>query len=280
MFLKSLLSLASTLAISTSLLAGQSTPTLAGLNSTFTVSTDTQIPGAKLKPGQYNIHIVDDISDRMIVRIDSPTGKVGSTFLSILRTPLPGTSQPGVRSWTTAPHNSAALRGFTFDSGTVIEFVYPKADAAELAKLNSDEVVAVDYEASHLKSLTGLSDDEMREINLWLLSLTFTGPDDKTPAILAKKYLSPPTSTPAPALAQQNNTTNQPQLPTQVAQLETPQPLVSPARPVHQVHQAHVAATLPHTASDLPILWLVGLLSCLSALAIHLILRSSKLEAV
>jgi hypothetical protein len=239
------------------------------------VTRDTRIPGVTLKPGQYDLHIVDAVSDRMIVRVDSPTSKTRSVFLSILRTP-PGTSRPGILSWGAGPNKTPALRGFTFDAGPTIEFVYPKEEAAELAKLNSEEVVAVDYAASNLKSLTGLSEDEMREVNLWLLSLTSTGPADNTPAILAKKYVSP-SSSDQQVVAQKSDTATQAQPKTQVAELEKPESPTAASRPVHR---ARMPAALPHTASNLPILWLIGLLALVSSLAIHFVLRPSRLEAV
>ena len=48
--------------------------------SQFSVQENTQIPGATLKPGSYNIRIVDHLSDRMVLRVERD-GKAQSTFL-------------------------------------------------------------------------------------------------------------------------------------------------------------------------------------------------------
>ena len=55
--------------------------------SQFSVQENTQIPGATLKPGSYNIRIVDHLSDRMVLRVERD-GKAQATFLA-----LPGTGR-------------------------------------------------------------------------------------------------------------------------------------------------------------------------------------------
>ena len=76
--------------------------------------------------------------------------------------------------------------------------------------------------------LSGLSKDDMEIVSLWLLSATRVGPNDNAPTIKAEKYQQ-----------------------------------VATARPVHPVINQ-----LPHTASELPLLLLTGLLSLSGAAAL------------
>ena len=284
MYLRSIVSLTGIMAISASAFAATSPADLKGLTSTFSLSHSTQIPSETLKPGDYTIHIVDSFGDRLIVQIDSPANKEHTIFLAVVGFPTSRSAAPGAIDWSAGANHQQTLRGFSFGSGKVVEFVYPKPDAVQLAKLNDAQVVAVDYESEHLKSLTGLSPDEMKEINLWMLSLTTTGTDKKTPAILAQKYRlfdsdqpviahfpSSPSQQPAyvPPPAAAPTVAPEPQ----VARLEQPRPIrpaVAEQAP-RPTHRAPVIATLPHTASSLPLVALFGFFSLMAALLMRVV---------
>ncbi|RXH56088.1 hypothetical protein [Granulicella sibirica] len=292
MSLRSIVSLTGTLAISASLFAAPNPADLKGLNGTFTLDHSTQIPSETLKPGDYTIHIVDSFGDRLIVQIDSPTNKEHAIFLGVLGFPASRSSAPGIIDWSSGANHQQTLRGFSFGSGKVVEFVYPKPDAVQLAKLNDAQVVAVDYESEHLKSLNGLNPDELRAVNLWMLSLTTTGTDRKTPAILAERYRlinsdqpviarfpSSPSAQPAyvPPPAAAPPAAPEPQ----VARLEQPRP-IRPAfeeQAPSRAHRTPVISTLPHTASSLPLIALLGFFSLMAALVMRVV-RTMTRDAV
>lgn len=264
MTLKPMLCAAILLAVSTSLFAVGPGIDL-GSSSKFTVDRKTQIPGDTLKPGAYSIQVVDEIADRMIVRIDNPANNDHALFLAVASRGIGGTT-PGAVTWASSTNGMPALRGFTFSTGATVEFVYPKAEAAALAKINTAPVVAVDPESEGRAKLKSLSQDDMKVVNLWVLSLTTAGPDSKTPALVAQRYQDTKGAS-QPAMA----TTSQPTQPTQIAKLEQPlsQDEAPPAGPV-AAKRRHVVSVLPHTASMLPMIFLCGVISLVLALRVRM----------
>ena len=193
------------------------------LSGSFTVSQQTMIPGSTLQPGTYSIRVLDHLQDRYIVRVDGSGGSTHSTFIGVQDPQLKSVASTGAVPWGSAPEGNSALRGYSFGlSSPSLEFVYPKADAVALAKLNDSKVPAIDPASEGRPAeLSGLSKDDMEIVSLWLLSATRVGPNDNAPAIKAEKYQQ-----------------------------------VATARPVRPVINQ-----LPHTASELPLLLLTGLLS-------------------
>ncbi len=112
----------------------------AGTVSQFQVTDKTQVPGHQLKPGSYSITIVDQLNDRMVLRVNNSAGKEEATFIGLpagSRLPKQGGQGPIAM---TAKGSNKALRGFTFADGSVAEFVYPKEEAVALAKVNSTTI--------------------------------------------------------------------------------------------------------------------------------------------
>jgi hypothetical protein len=186
-----------------------------------------------LKPGAYTIRIVDHLTDRMIIEVDRD-GKEQATFLALPSSSLakPSTAGPMLLNG----GKTAAIRGFSFDSGTLAEFVYPKAEAVTLAKANNAKIPAVDPESEGRSPDPKLSAKDMREVNLWMLSPTIVGPGSGAPAIQAERYQ-------------------------QVASASTPAP--PPAQPRRQPKPLMTA--LPHTAGEGPLVALAGLFSLTAA---------------
>lgn len=204
----------------------------------FNVSQQTEVPGMTLQPGAYSIRVVDHLADRLIVRIDGPSGGTHSTFIGLPNTDLPKSSS-GIIAFDSGPDGGSAARGFSFPGGKTVEFVYPKADAVSLAKLNGTKVVAIDpaSEGRVVNSTSGLSKDDMEVVTLWTLSSTKVSPNDAAPAIKAARYQAPPSD--------------------QVAS-------VAPAR-----KPKPVIARLPHTGSSLPLIALLMVFSLLGALGLR-----------
>jgi hypothetical protein len=254
--------------------AWQSSGGLVGTSSTFTVDQKTEVPGATLKPGTYRLRIVDQLDDRMIVRVDRSAGAEHAVFLGVPHDGLSEAKTPGPLTWKSGIHGTPALRGFQYAGGSAVEFVYPKTEAVELAKLNAAKVVAVDPDSEGKPVLKDMSPDDLRLIHLWMLSLTTVTPNDKTPGIVAQKYQSED-ARPTKSLARSNAAEHA----TTVANLERPNNL-QPAKPVDQSkRQEHAVTKLPHTASQLPMIALCGLLSFLTAGGLRMIRGSVKSDA-
>lgn len=219
-----------------------------GSSSTFSINQKTEVPGQTLAPGDYTIRVLDQLNDRMIVRIDSPLGKNHTVFLAVPNAKIGASA--GVVEWSSTSKGTGAIRGFSFAPGKSIEFVYPKSEAVALAKVNSARVIAVDPESQGMPNLQHLSKDDMQIVSLWMLSMTTAGADQKTPAVVAEKYAGE--SIPVErASTRPNAAPAQPQ--TQVARLETPQTEVGVAAPGAPSRTARLPISrLPKTASSLP----------------------------
>jgi hypothetical protein len=229
------------------------------LTTTFTVNSPTQVPGEKLKPGTYSITVLDHLSDRIVLRIDGSKGKVHDTFLAVRNPSLLNASAPGPIAWNKGGEHEGAMRGFSFANVGAVEFVYPKEEAVVIAKKNGDKVPAIDPASEGRVAAKDLSDEDRQMVTLWMLSPTTVGAGGSAqPAIEAERYQAPQTgpAAPAPQVAQntpppQPSTRNQQAAPPASAQ-------------VARLHKP-VLARLPHTASDLPLIFLVGILSLLGA---------------
>ncbi len=231
--------------------------------SQFTVSEQSKVPGLTLKPGTYSIRVVDHLSDRLIVRVDSTAGDSHATFLGIQNSRITQPSTSGPVVWTKSPKGGTIFRGFEFPGGgPVVEFVYPKAEAVSIAKVNDSKVPAIDPASEGKVADKSLSKDDLEVVTLWLLSSTTVGPKD-APGIQAEKYQAPANTQVAAAA--------EPQSSAPVAS-SAPQPTYHPAAASAQPQQVAVLhkpkpviAKLPHTASLLPLIWMLGGMSLLGA---------------
>lgn len=245
----------------------------AQLTASFSIDSLTTVPGKILKPGSYTIRVVDHLSDRIVLRIEDPEGKTATTFLGLPASGMSGAGA-GPVSWTNSPKGSHALRGFAFAGGSSVEFVYPKEEAVAIAKVNSSKVAAIDPASDNLPAHSNLSRDDMQMVTLWSLSSTRVGPND-TPAIQAEHYKaqntvvaqSAPTLSPvpsaAPARAYAASSTSSDRL---IARPARP----APAPQIAALHRPGVVSSLPHTASTLPVVLLLTVLSLFAAAALRL----------
>lgn len=236
-------------------------PTYVLVSAPLFVDTKTTIPGHTLAAGTYSIRIVDHLKDRFILRVDDADGKTLATFIGVHNpelAPFVSLHHQGTILWSSAPKGSAAVRGFSFPNGNTLEFVYPKAQAVALAKLNAYSVPAIDPESEGRKPDPKLTAEDREVVTLWMLTETRVGPKSVTPAIEAKRFVAPvenaETAAPAPAAP----------APVLMAKNEAPAALArvpqpAPAR-VSTVNTKRVAARLPQTASYLPLLALASLI--------------------
>ena len=211
-----------------------SQPTSATLN----VTKPANIPGATLKPGLYSIRVVNKLSDRLIVRVDSASDDIHSTFIGIPNRHIQRPATSGAVSWNHPADGVEYLRGYSFPGTTAVtEFVYPKADAVAIANSNQEQVPAIDPASEGRVADPTLSKSDMQLVTLWLLSAERVGPS-AAPSIKAVRY-------------QQAGYT-------------------PPKTPL---------AALPHTASRMPWVWMLGFWSLLAAALLHMFRGSSSEQA-
>ena len=244
---------------------GAETPSFAapGTVAQFQLSEKTQIPGQTLSAGHYSITVVDHLSDRMVVRVANSDGKEAATFLA-----LPGGSRISSKPargpiQMSLSKGKNALRGFVFSDGSVAEFVYPKAEAVDLAKASSKTVPAIDPASEGRSASPSLSKTDRELVTLWMLTPTVVGTQQ---GIEAKRYepeVAAATVPPPPAPPAGSGRVRS--VPTQ----DVPAVAVAAPKPKKV---AHPIATLPHTASELPVMMLAGF-GCLMAAALMSVRR-------
>ena len=245
----------------------------ADLSSTFEIAAPVKVPGKTLKAGTYSIRILDHLSDRVLLQIESGKGKAETKFLAVPNASLSRGSGVGPIAYGQSKHGSDSLRGFAFPGGSTVEFVYPKAEAADIAKNHDASVLAIDPQSEGRPSATKLSKDDMELVTLWTLAPTRVGPENASvPAIQAQRYR--PSQQPASAQ------------PVEVASLSTParRPTAQSSnippqrsvrtetqtdRPRVKANRQPVLATLPHTASAYPTLFLLSICSLIAAAMVH-----------
>lgn len=196
-------------------------------------SEPTTVPGLTLPPGAYHIHVVDHLAERFIVRVDGPKRGVHYSFLALENPAIPKPEAPGPVAWSNTPTaGKEYLRGWLFPGvPAVVEFVYPKAEAVDIAKSNQAKVPAIDPASEGRPPLIkGLSKSDFELVTLWLLSSTQVGPGDSSGGIQAERYKE------------------------QVA----------------SVPQKPVIRKLPQTGSYLPLVGLLGAFSLLTAIALRI----------
>src|ERR1700744_317364 len=156
----------------------------------FKTSEPTNIPGLTLDPGSYSIQVIDHLSARYIVSIDGPGGQPHYRFLALENPAIRKPVKRGLVLWDHPSEGKRYVRGWLFPgTSSVLEFVYPKAEAVAIAKSNHAEVPAIDPASEGRPvELKGLSESDLRLINLWLLSSTNVGPGDTASGIKAERY--------------------------------------------------------------------------------------------
>jgi len=222
----------------------------------LTVSETIQLPSCctpdhtvTLQPGEYVMALVDSLADRHIVRVfDKDQKHVITTILAVPNYRLQPTGNTVLQYWEVPAGQPRALRAWFYPGDNFgQEFVYHKQTAAEIAAFAKAQVPAVAI-------------DTKVEEDLKTAPLVFVDETGKTGELAL--------TAPAPAVTEPV----QPQAPVETAAVVVPAPTpVEPAQKTEPVEQ-----TLPHTASAMPLLGLIGILS-LAAFAV-LSIRSRRIS--
>ena len=232
-----------------------------GISAKFTVAESTMVPGLTLQPGTYSIKVMDHLADRFVLRIEGAGGVPHTIFIAVPSNTVKASASSGAVTWNSGANGKQAVRGFVFGRGIPsMEFVYPKNEAVSIATSDRSSVLAIDPESEGKSPmLEKLTQDEMHMVTLWTLDPQRVGSDENAaPKITATKYqsaeamaiaASDPVPTPAPAAGATPN-----------------QYMASVKKPTRPLE------SLPHTASNLPALFLAGLLALTGA--VYLRVRS------
>lgn len=200
-----------------------------------TLQDPMQIPGTVLQPGTYVFKLADSQANRHVVRVlNADETEVIATIVASPNFRLRPTGDTALGFWETPAGAPAALRTWFYPGDNFgQEFAYSKAEAAQLAASTGQNVPTVEEQPQQQAQAA-------------------PPPAPPTPA--------PVPETPAPS--------EQPRTEAAPPQQEPP-PAPAPAPETTSPPPAEAPAALPATATDLPLIGLIGLLSVGAAFALR-----------
>jgi LPXTG-motif cell wall-anchored protein len=214
-----------------------------------TFNQPVEIPGRVLPAGTYTFKLLDSPSDRHIVQIFNEDGtQLITTILAINDYRLQPKGDT-VMKFNERPGDSPeALRAWFYPGDNFgQEFVYPKVRAIQLAQTEKIAVPAVAVET--------LDDDSIKTAPI--IAIT---PDQKEVEVVTAIETTPPAAVETPAPVADT----------------TPAPVADATPAPAEAAPAAQAQELPHTASNMPLIALLGGLSISLALGLVFILKRAS----
>lgn len=203
-----------------------------------TFSQAVEVPGKVLPAGTYTFRLLDSSSDRHIVQIFNADGsQLITTILAINDYRLQPTGDTVMKFNERPADAPEALRAWFYPGDNFgQEFVYPKVRAIQLAQAEKIAVPAVAVET--------LDEDTMKTAPIVAIT-----PDEKEVEVVTVIQTTPP-----------------------VAAVEAPAPVAAATPAPAKVAPAE-AEELPHTASYMPLIALLGGLAISLAIGLKFILK-------
>ena len=223
----------------------------------FTFSGPITLPGVTLPAGQYLFRLADPDSRSKVVQVLNADGtQPYGLFFTLLAERFEPASMPEVRFMETASGTPAAIKTWWYPGErTGYEFIYPKEQARRLATAASQPVLTTDAQTTTTEQ-TNTAD----------LSRVASGGQETDVNASA-----------APTAATPTGNTQEGQVASSSLSIPTPSiPVVGSAPTVTQTASAQIASAhsgsaqpartqLPRTATQLPLVAMVGTLALLSA---------------
>lgn len=227
----------------------------------ITIDEAMQLPNMMLQPGTYVIKLSASNTDRHIVQFfDKDEKHLVTTILAIPNERLRPTGKSVFAFWEVPAGQPKALRAWFYPGDNFgQEFAYPRQEAVTITASNSGAAVPIDN-----GSAAATSDSDK-------VSAATTASNEPAPE---PAPVATPEPAPAPAPVEVATAVQQP-APEAVA--ATPEPVTTPtaADTSSDAQQISQAQQLPQTASNLPWIVLIGLMSIVGALALNLAYRRS-----
>jgi hypothetical protein len=208
----------------------------------LSVNEPVQLPTVVLQPGTYVLKLMDSQSDRHIVQVfDKNDQHLITTILAIPNYRMRRTGKTEFQFWETPEGQPKALRAW-FYPGDVVgdEFAYPKNMSTQIAAYSKISVPT----ATYTESTEELAKSQVNTVDE---SGTAKDLDKETYSRIepiAAEPVNPEPAPPAPAVVARNEPAPQ-----------------RPARVETYAQPAEMPQSLPHTATLVPTIGLLGLLS-------------------
>jgi len=208
----------------------------------FTFQDSVQVPGTVLPAGTYVFKLATSQSDRHIVQIYSQDeSRLIATILAIPNSQLEPAGSTILMYAQTPPNEPPALKAWFYPGDmTGQQFIYPKDKARELAAANSTEVPSATATDQAISDANQSSQDQVATAPASSYSTNNAAAEESAPSTPAVE------SAPAPA------------------QSITPAASPSPS----------TSNTLPQTASDLPLIGLIGFMAIGGVLVLRKMIQS------
>jgi len=230
---------------------------------TIEINEPMRLPNVVLQPGSYVFRLMNSPYSRHIVQVyDKSQTHLITTILAIPNERVEPTGKSVFAFWEVPAGQPKALRAWFYPGDNFgQEFAYPKGEAATLTANNPGAAVpTTEQSPSELASSVPSKNTQPAPAP----ANSNTQPQQQAEARPAPA----PAPEPAPAVTtpQQNNPGPE------VAQAN-PQPRVTPPQDNSQPAPASQPQQLPKTASEAPLLALLGLLSIAGAFTVHFAFR-------
>jgi hypothetical protein len=117
-----------------------------GWRTEITLNETTEVPGAVLEPGKYMIQVLDTKVTRKVVQFQNAEGtKVFATVLAIPYYRVNPTDESRFVYFQRAEGRPQALKSWFYPAHNFgVEFVYPKAEAIQIAQVSKENVFAAE----------------------------------------------------------------------------------------------------------------------------------------
>jgi hypothetical protein len=257
-------------------------------NTKVTFSGPVSIPGKTLPAGTYTFKLADSPTNRHIVQIfDKDEMQLMATLLAVPAEKMEAEGDP-IITFKETPSNRPPAVHYWYYAGERMgnEFVYPKSQAMSIAQASGEGVMAVDTDSTNIDDWKGTPSRVTatgQDANASsAASTTSTTSSDTTAAQpqqpQSQQPQSQPATTPAATTAQPTTTpetTPQSAAPTTAPQTPAAAPTTAPTTAPSTAPESPVGTSgratseLPHTASSMPTVGLIGLLAVAGALTIR-----------
>src|SRR4030095_8558441 len=231
--------LCAALALTAGAAAGQGT--LADRTTFVTFSGPVSLPGTTLPAGTYTFRLADSQTDRHIVQVFNREGtKLFTTLLAVPAQRNEASGDP-VITFKETPSDRPPAVHYWYYAGEKDgnELVYPKAQAMAIAKASGEPVMAVESSSPSI--------DDWKSGSISRVTAADAQPS------------TPPATTP-----------EQTALPQQPTTPPSSTPTVPPPSATDTERPVGTSGSLPKTASDLPLVGLIGLFALGGAVAIRI----------
>jgi hypothetical protein len=259
-----ILGLFSAVVLTAGVLAAQGIPSD---RATFvTVSGPVSLPGVTLPAGTYLFRLADTQASRSVVQIfDKDRTKIFATIIAIPAERMEP-SDEAVITFKETPSDRPPAVHFWYYAGEKSgqEFAYPKAQAMLIASASGESVMSIDTTSTDVEEMksaemTRVQPGAATEQSQSAQSSTQTAqqpamPNEQPPA--TTQSATPQSATPTTA---QSETTRREAQPSAES---TPRPTGTSGR-----------SELPRTASEVPLVGLMGFLALMAALSVHTLRR-------